>query len=316
MKYRQLSKSGLEVSAIGMGRGAQPIRLENDPLEAEMCNAVARALELGINFFDSSDAYWNFRHETLLGRALKGKRAQAIIATKFGYADLDAQGEKVINGRPEYAITCCENSLKRLGIEVIDLYYLHRVDPNVPVEDTVGAMAQLVKQGKVRHIGICHTNADNVRRAHKTHPLAVLQSEYSLWNRVSETAALPVCRELGIAFVPFSPLGRGLLTGRIKRPDDIPANDRRRNYSRFKPEVLAQNTQVLEQMDALAAAKGVSPSQLALAWLLAQGDFIVPIPGTNHKHNIEANAAVPDVVLSNADLARLDALFPASAGSR
>jgi aryl-alcohol dehydrogenase-like predicted oxidoreductase len=313
MKYRQLGKTGPRVSAIGMGRGTQPIQF-GDPLEQEFNATIARALELGVNLFDSSDAYWGTRHEVLLGRALKGHRDRAQIITKFGNIDLP-DGKKATNGRPEYVHQCCDASLKRLGTDVIDLYCLHRVDPNTPIEETIGAMARLIEQGKVRHIGICEAGPATLRRAHQTHTLAALQTEYSLWSRDCEREILPVCRELGISYIAYAPLGRGLLTGRIKTFDDLPPNDRRRKHPRFKPENLARNVELVAQLEAMARAKGVASAQLALAWLLAQGEDIVPIPGTNHVRNLEQNAAAVDIVLSADERQRLSHVFAPGAGA-
>jgi aryl-alcohol dehydrogenase-like predicted oxidoreductase len=296
-----------------MGRGSQPVQF-GDALEPEFNEAIRRALDLGINFFDSSDAYWNTRHEVLLGRALQGRRHKALIATKFGNIDLP-DGSKATNGKPEYVFQCCDASLKRLGIDVIDVYYLHRVDPATPIEDTIGAMARLVEQGKVRWLGICEAGPATLRRAHRTHPLAALQTEYSLWFRETERDVLPVCRELGISYVAYAPLGRGLLTGTIKTVDDLPPNDRRRKNPRFKPENLARNVELVTQLETMAAAKGVSSAQLALAWLLAQGDDIVPIPGTNHVRNVEQNAAAADVEVSDDELRRLSQVFAIGAGA-
>lgn len=313
MKYRRLGRNGPRVSAIGMGRGTQPVQF-GDPLEQEFNATIARALELGVNLFDSSDAYWGTRHEVLLGRALKGHRDQAQIITKFGNIDLP-DGKKATNGRPEYIYQCCDASLKRLGIDVIDLYCLHRVDPNTPIEETIGAMARLIKQGKVRYLGICEAGPATLRRAHQTHPLAALQTEYSLWSRDCEREILPVCRELGIGYIAYAPLGRGLLTGRIKAVDDLPPNDRRRKHPRFKPENLARNVELVAQLEAMAGAKGVTSAQLALEWLLAQGGDIVPIPGTNHVRNLELNVAAIDIVLSADELQRLGHVFAPGAGA-
>jgi len=313
MKCRQLGKTGPRVSAIGMGRGSQPVRI-GEPLEQDFNAAIARALDLGINLFDSSDAYWGTRHEVLLGRALKGRRDEAQIITKFGNIDLP-DGKKATNGRPEYVAQCCDASLGRLGVDVIDLYFMHRVDPATPIEETIGAMARLIEQGKVRHIGICEAGPATLRRAQRTHPLAALQTEYSLWSRDCEREILPACRELGVAYIAYAPLGRGLLTGRIKNVDDILPGDRRRKHPRFKPENLTRNVELVAQLEAMAAAKGVTSAQLALAWLLAQGDDIVPIPGTNHVHNLELNAAAVDIVLSADELQQLNQVFAPGAGA-
>jgi aryl-alcohol dehydrogenase-like predicted oxidoreductase len=313
MKYRRLGRSGPQVSAVSHGRGAQPVKF-GDPLESEFNATIQRALDLGINFFDSSDAYWGTRHEVLLGRALKGRRSEALITSKFGNIDLP-DGKKGMDGRPEYVFQCCEASLQRMGVEVIDVYFLHRVDPNVPIEDTVGAMAQLISQGKVRFIGLCEAGVKTLRRAHREHPITVLQTEYSLWFRDVEDDILPACRELGVGYVAYAPLGRGLLTGRIKSVDDLPPNDRRRRHPRFLPENLARNVELVGELEEVAAKYKASPAQIALAWILAQGDDIVPIPGTNHVKNLEQNAAAADIELSKEDLKRLNTSFAHGAGA-
>jgi aryl-alcohol dehydrogenase-like predicted oxidoreductase len=313
MKYRRLGKSGPQVSAVSQGRGSQPVRL-GEPLEAQFNATIQRALDLGINFFDSSDAYWATRHEVLLSRALNGRRNEALIATKFGNIDLP-DGKKATNGRPEYVAECCHASLKRLGTDVIDVYYLHRVDPNVPIEETVGAMAHLISQGKVRFIGLCEAGVKTLRRAQREHPITVLQTEYSLWFREVEREILPACRELGIGYVAYAPLGRGLLTGRIKSVDDLPAADRRRRHPRFLPENLARNVELVRELEVVAASLKASPAQIAIAWLLRQGEDIVAIPGTNHVSNVEQNAAAADLELSDRDAQRLDEIFTIGAGA-
>ena len=313
MRYRRLGKSGPQVSAVGQGRGSQPVKF-GEPLEADFNATIQRALDLGINFFDTSDAYWATRHEVLLGRALKGRRSEALVASKFGNIDLP-DGKKGTNGKPEYVFECCEASLKRLGVDVIDIYHLHRVDPNVPIEDTIGAMAQLISQGKVRFIGICEAGVKTLKRAHREHPITVLQTEYSLWFRDVEHEILPACRELGIGYVAYAPLGRGLLTGRIRSVEDIPENDRRRKNPRFHPDNLARNVELVKALEAIAAKYQASAAQAALAWLLAQGDDIVPIPGTNHVANVEQNAAAVDLEIPKADLERLSTIFAPGAGA-
>jgi aryl-alcohol dehydrogenase-like predicted oxidoreductase len=313
LKYRRLGRSGPQVSAVSLGRGATPVRF-GEPLEAEFNSAIRAALDRGINFFDSSDAYWGTRHEVLLGRAIKGRRSEALVTSKFGNIDLP-DGTKATNGRPDYVLECCEASLKRLAVDVIDVYYLHRVDPKVPIEETVGAMAQLISQGKVRFIGLCEAGVKTLKRAHREHPIAALQTEYSLWFRDSEQEILPACRELGIGYVAYAPLGRGLLTGRIKSVDDLPPDDRRRKHPRFLPENLAKNAKLVQALEALAARIHASPAQVALAWLLAQGDDIVAIPGTNHVANVEQNAAAAELRLDAKDLAELDGLFAPGAGA-
>jgi aryl-alcohol dehydrogenase-like predicted oxidoreductase len=313
MKYRRLGRNGPQVSAIGMGRGSQSIQF-GDPLEQDFNAAIRRAVDAGINFFDTSDAYWSARHEVMLGRALKGLRNQALIATKFGNIDLP-DGKKGTNGRPEYVHQCCDASLKRLGVDVIDLYYLHRIDPAVPIEETVGAMAQLISQGKVRFIGICEANANTLRRACREHPLAALQTEYSLWFRDIEHDVLPACRELGVGYVAYAPLGRGLLTGRIKSVADLPENDRRRRHPRFSEKNLARNVELVRELEAIAARNGAAPAQVAIAWLLAQGEDVVPIPGTNHARNVEQNAGAVELSLPSDDIARLSEVFAPGAGA-
>jgi aryl-alcohol dehydrogenase-like predicted oxidoreductase len=314
MKYRKLGRGGPRISAISMGRGNEAIRLEDERMVQAFNAAVRRAYELGMNFFDSSDAYWGTRHEVLLGRAIKGFRDKILISSKFGNIDLP-DGGKATNGRPEYVQASCEGSLKRMDVDVIDVYYLHRVDPGVPIEETIGAMARLVEQGKVRHIGICEAGPATLRRAHATHPIAALQTEYSLWFREVERDVMPVCRELGIAYVAYAPLGRGLLTGRIRKVDDLAPGDPRRKHPRFAPENLARNVKLVEELEAMARGQGASPAQLALAWILAQGDNVVPIPGTNHVKNVELNAAAADISLSAEKVARLSEIFAVGAGA-
>jgi aryl-alcohol dehydrogenase-like predicted oxidoreductase len=313
MKYRKLGRNGPSVSAIGMGRGATPVKA-GEPLEAEFNKTIRRAYELGINFFDSSDAYWKGRHEELLGRAIEGFRDNVLITSKFGNIDLP-DGKKATNGRPEYVYECCDASLRRLGVDVIDVYFLHRVDPGVPIEETIGAMARLVEQGKVRWIGVCEAAPGTLRRAHKTHPIVALQSEYSLWFREVEQEILPACRELDIAYVAYAPLGRGLLTGRIRSVDDLPPNDRRRTHPRFRPENLAKNVELVEQLETMARGQRITTAQLALAWILAQGENVIPIPGTNHVQNLELNAAAVDIALSHEKVARLNEIFAIGAGA-
>jgi aryl-alcohol dehydrogenase-like predicted oxidoreductase len=313
MKQRRLGKNGPMVSAIGLGRGSQPVQFDT-PLEQEFNATIHRAIDLGINLFDSSDAYWGTRHEVLLGRAIKGHRDQALVATKFGNIELP-DGKKAPNAKPEYAVQCCEASLKRLDIDVIDVFYLHRVDPNTPIEDTVGAMGRLVEQGKVRYVGVCEVAPDTLRRAHATYPLSVVQTEYSLWFRDCEREILPLCRELGIAYVGYAPLGRGLLTGRIRHLDDLAPNDRRRRHPRFKTENLVRNVELVAQLDAMAQARGISNAQLAIAWLLAQGEEVIPIPGTNQVTNLEQNVAAVDIVLGADEIRRLSEIFAPGAGA-
>jgi aryl-alcohol dehydrogenase-like predicted oxidoreductase len=316
METRILGASGLEVSAIGLGHsmGADDF---SDAGRAGFERLIGRALELGLNFFDSSDAYWNGRHETWLGRALADQRGRAVVASKFGNITLP-DGSKATDGRPEYVQSCCEASLKRMGMECIDLYYLHRVDPKVAIEDTVGAMARLVEQGKVRYLGICEAGAQTLERAHKVHPITALQTEYSLWCREPEQDIIGTCRRLNIGFVGYSPLGRGLLTGRIQSHDDFAPQDRRRIHPRFRDENLARNLKLVAQMESIAAPLGLSTAQLALAWAVTQGKDIIPLTGTQRMAYLEQSVAATHTPLSAADCARLEAIFTpeARAGER
>ena len=313
MKYRRLGRNGPQVSAISMGRGAAAVKFDTPQVD-DFNAAIHRALDLGVNFFDSSDAYWGTRHEVLLARALKGRRNDVMIATKFGNIDLP-DGKKATNGRPEYVHQCCDESLQRMGLDVIDIYFLHRVDPSVPIEDTVGAMSELISRGKVRFIGLCEASAKTLRRAHAEHSLTALQTEYSLWFRESEKDILPACKELGIGYIGYAPLGRGLLTGKIKSVEDIPETDRRRKHPRFLPENLARNVELVAELEAMARRYDASPAQLSLAWILAQWEGIVPIPGTNSAKNVEQNMAAVDLVVSPKDIARLSEVFAIGAGA-
>jgi aryl-alcohol dehydrogenase-like predicted oxidoreductase len=286
--------------------------------DAESIATIHRALELGMNFFDTADMYGPWKNEELLGKALEGRRSQAIVATKFGNVR-GADGAFLgINGRPEYVRECCDASLKRLRIETIDLYYQHRVDLNVPIDETVGAMKELVNQGKVRYLGLSEAAPATIRRAHATHPISALQTEYSLWSREPEDEILPTLRELGIGFVPYSPLGRGFLSGEIKRPEDLPEGDRRRFFPRFQGENFVKNIALVSGVQQMAAARGVSAAQLALAWVLSQGPDMVPIPGTKRRSFLEENAASAEIALTAAELAQIAALFPSgsAAGAR
>jgi len=316
MNYRHLGNSDLEVSAIGLGcMSMTPIYGKPDPDE---CMAtVQRAIELGVTLIDTADMYGGGRNEELVGRALKGRRDKVVLASKFGnvrYPD----GRQDVNGRPDYVPHACDASLKRLGVEVIDLYYLHRVDTEVPIEDTVGAMARLVEAGKVRHLGLSEAAAATCRRAHAVHPITALQTEYSLWSRDVEPEILPACRELGIGFVPYAPLGRGFLSATITGLDVLADDDRRREHPRFAQANLERNLALLTTLKEIARARGCSPAQVALAWLLAQGPDIVPIPGTKRRRYLEENAAAIDVALERADLETLEAAFPpgVAAGGR
>jgi len=296
-----------------MGRGATPVRF-GDPLEKSFNETIARAIDLGINFFDSSDSYWGGRHEVLLGRVVKNRRDQVMVSSKFGNIDLP-DGKKAVNGRPDYIPGACEASLKRLGVDVIDVYFLHRMDFSVPIEDTIGAMARLVEQGKVRWLGLCEASAEILKRAHATHPVAVLQTEYSMWARGVERSILPACVELGVSFMGYAPLGRGLLTGRIKAVDDLAPEDRRRRHPRFQPDNLARNVALVNELEAVASRNNASAPQVALAWLLARGDHVIPIPGTNHVQNLEQNVLAVELRLSQQDLEHLSNVFAIGAGA-
>jgi len=313
VKKRKLGTQGLVVSEQGLGcMGMSEFYGATD--EAESIATLNRALEIGINFFDTSDAYGPYKNEELLGKAFRTRRDSAIIATKFAIRrDPSNPTVRTIDGRPEYVREACDGSLKRLGIECIDLYYQHRVDTNVPIEDTVGAMAELVHAGKVRYLGLSEAGPQTIRRAHAVHPITALQTEYSLWSRDPEDEIFATVRELGIGFVAYSPLGRGFLTGQIKSIDDLAADDYRRYSPRFQGENFSKNLELVTRVTEMAREKGVTPGQLALAWVLAQGEDMVPIPGTKRRSYLEENAAASEIELTEEDLARLDELAPRGA---
>jgi aryl-alcohol dehydrogenase-like predicted oxidoreductase len=313
VQQRTLGKSSLSVSAIGLGcMSLSNVYGKSD--EAESIALVQRALDMGVNFLDSSDAYGFGQNEELLAKALRGRRERAVLATKFGNLR-NPDGTPGVNGRPEYVARACDASLKRLGVETIDLYYQHRVDPSVPIEDTVGAMARLVEKGKVRFLGLSEAAPATVRRAHAVHPITALQSEFSLLYRVEAEETLPTLRELGIAFVAYSPLGRSLLTASTKTAADIPADDRRRDHPRFQEENLQKNLGLVKPLLDMAQQKGCTPGQLALAWLLARGRDIVPIPGTKRNARLEENAAAAAVSLTPAEVAALQDAVPTGAAA-
>lgn len=312
MVQRTLGRSGLLVSRMGLGcMGMSEFYGPGD--ERESIRTIHRALELGMNFLDTADIYGLGRNEELVGRAIRDRREKVVLATKFGNVRGQDGSWLGVNGSPGYVRACCEDSLRRLGVDTIDLYYQHRVDPDTPIEDTIGAMADLVRQGKVRHLGLSEAAPATIRRACAVHPVAALQTEYSLWTRDPESEVLPTCRELGVGFVAYSPLGRGIFGGRIKSLNDLSEGDYRRNNPRFAEGNLSSNLSLVEHLEEIAAGKKCRPAQVALAWLLARGEDVIPIPGTKRVERLEENAGAMEVVLTSEDLARIDAMFPAGA---
>ncbi len=311
MKMRSLGSQGLRVAELGLGcMGLSDFYFTSRVSEPQAVSLIHRALDLGVSMLDTADVYGPHTNEIAVGKALAGRRAGVIVASKFGLVRAQGGATRGVNGHPEYVRAACEASLARLGLETIDLYYQHRVEPQVPIEETVGAMARLVSAGKVRFLGLSEASPATLRRAHAVHPISALQTEYSLWSREPEDAVLPTARELGIGFVAYSPLGRGFLTGRFRRLEDLASDDYRRSSPRFQGENFQKNLDVLAHIDALAARKGCTPAQLALAWLLARGPDVVPIPGTTDERRLAENLAAADVVVGAEDLRRIEELAP------
>ncbi len=317
MKARRLGRQGPKVSEIGLGCMSMS-KVYGQPDEVEAIQTIHRALELGVNFLDTADVYGPFTNEKLVGRAIADRREDVVLATKFGLVRSDEPGYRGVDGSPAHVRRACQASLERLGVDYIDLYYLHRVDPKTPIEETVGAMADLVDEGMVRYLGLSEAAPKTIRRAHAVHPISALQSEYSLWTRDPEGEILSTVRELGIGFVAFSPLGRGFFTGTIRSPDEFDADDFRRSLPRFQADNFPRNQELVERVRTIAMEKRVTPGQLALAWLLRQGDDIVPIPGTKRREYLEENVRAVEVHLTRSDLERIDAAIPkgAAAGAR
>lgn len=314
MKQRRLGRSGPSVSAVGLGCSGMS-RSYGIPDDEESLATIRRAVELGVNFFDTSDAYGNGHNEELVGRALREHRDSVVIGTKFGNMRGPDGKPRGMNGHPEYVAVACEASLRRLGVDVIDVYYLHRVDPAVPIEETVGAMAKLVQQGKVRYLGLSEAGSKTIERANAVHPITALQTEYSLWTRDAEEDWLPTCRELGIGYVAYAPLGRGFLSGKLRSSKTLIQGDRRHDHPRFQEENLARNVPLLEPLESIASARGCTPAQVALAWVLAQGDDIVPIPGTKRRSYLEENVRALEIELEAREIRLLARGFAPGAAS-